>query len=143
MDDETRKHLESLHTAAIDARHGYEEAASDAKGGGLTPLFHQMIALHARNEAELAGALGSGAVAADDDGSFMSIVHRTIIGLRSLFGGLDESILPGLIDGEERNIAHYDKALEEATIPAEIRALLVAQRGRLESAVAHMRSGEA
>ena len=35
--------LKSLHTAAIDARHGYEEALKDAEGHGMTPLFRDMI----------------------------------------------------------------------------------------------------
>ena len=41
----------------------------------------------------------------------MTNVHRTIIGIRSLFGGLDDSILPGLIDGEKRLVGCYDETL--------------------------------
>jgi hypothetical protein len=38
MDKETQDHIESLHTRAIDACNGYEEALEDAEGRGLTPL---------------------------------------------------------------------------------------------------------
>jgi hypothetical protein len=42
----------------------------------------------------------------DENGFFMSVVHKTIIDVRSLFNGLDDSVLPGLIDGEKRNVAN-------------------------------------
>ena len=41
----------------------------------------------------------------------MTAVHKTIMDVRSMFDGLDESVLPGLIDGEKRNVAKYDAAL--------------------------------
>ena len=53
MDDTTRDHLKTLHTAAIDARNGYHEALEDAGGQdkykGMTPLFRDMVALHQRH----------------------------------------------------------------------------------------------
>ncbi len=103
--------LKTLHTHAIDARHGYEEALHDAEGRGMTPLFREMIALHTTNAGELASVLARFGELPDESGSFMSTVHRTIISLRSLFGGLDASVLPGLVDGEKRNVSAYVKVL--------------------------------
>jgi hypothetical protein len=40
--------LKKLHTAAIDARNGYQEALDDAKGQGLSGLFAEMVDLHAK-----------------------------------------------------------------------------------------------
>ncbi|MFO1166627.1 MAG: hypothetical protein U1E19_00675 [Rhodoblastus sp.] len=58
----------------------------------------------------------------DESSSFLSVVHRTIfvggIG-RSIDFGLDESVLLGLIDGEERIAARYDEALK-AGPPADV-----------------------
>jgi len=70
----------------------------------------------------------------------MSVVHRTIMGVRSLFDGLGESVLPGLIDGEERNRSAYDKALAMQTLPADVRGLLTTQRGRIDAAIAGMKA---
>ncbi len=59
MDRQILDHLKSLHTAAIDARNGYREALEDAEGKGMTPLFRDMIALHERHAAALAGELAA------------------------------------------------------------------------------------
>ena len=53
MNNEIVDHLKSLHTSAIDARNGYQEALKEADGKGMTPLFREMIALHERNAEEL------------------------------------------------------------------------------------------
>jgi uncharacterized protein (TIGR02284 family) len=140
MTDDMLDHLKTLHTHAIDARHGYEEALKDAEGHGLTPLFAEMIKLHQANADELASYLTRAGATANPDGSFMSVVHRTIIGIRSLFNGLDASVLPGLIDGEERNMSAYDKALAVPAAPAEIGRLLTGQRDRIAAAIARMKT---
>ena len=130
--------LKSLHTAAIDARNGYEEALHDAEGKGMTPLFHEMIALHTKNANDLAAELRKAGEQADDDGSFMSAIHRTVMSVRSMFGGLDDSVLPGLIDGEKRNVAHYDDALEIADTPSGVHDVIVTNSDRLKGAIIRM-----
>jgi len=138
MTNDTLDELKSLHTRAIDARHGYEEALEDAEGRGMTSLFSKMIVLHTTNADELAAALSSMGQQPDESGSFMSIVHRTIMSVRSLFGGLDESVVSGLVDGEKRNVAAYADALGSQDISAEMRALLERQRDRIEDAISLM-----
>jgi uncharacterized protein (TIGR02284 family) len=139
MDDAPADRLATLHTNAIDARNGYREALRDAEGHGLTTVFEDMIVLHDRNADELAAALTALGEATDDEGSFMTAVHRTIMDIRGLFGGLGPSVLPGLIDGETRNLAAYDEALATA-LPAETQDLLTQQRARIAIAVAGMRA---
>jgi uncharacterized protein (TIGR02284 family) len=140
MDDDALEQLKSLHTHAIDARNGYEEALKDAEGQGLTSLFREMIALHEGNADELSACLVRAGAPVNDDGSFMSVVHRTIMSVRSLFGGLGESVLPGLIDGEERNKSGYDKALQMQALPVDLRGLLTKQRDRIDAAIAGMKT---
>jgi len=135
-------HLKSLHTAAIDARNGYTEALEDAGGKGMTPLFQEMIALHAQNADELASELGRLGEKADDSGSFMTTIHRTIISIRALFNGLGESVLPGLIDGEERNLKHYGDVLQAGDVPVALEQVLVAERNRILAAVVRMRAAQ-
>lgn len=132
--------VKRLHTNAIDARKGYEEALADAEGKGMTPLFRRMIALHSSNASELTGQLQKNGEMPDQDGSFFAHIHRTIFSIRALFGGLDESVLPGLIDGEQRNAAAYEDALEMSETPADLRALLTTQKSRIETEVAGMRA---
>lgn len=143
MDKDILNSLRSLHTAAIDARNGYREALEDAEGKGMTPLFRDMVALHESHASELAQELARAGEKPDDKGSFMSVVHETIMDVRSLFNGLDESVLPGLIDGEQRNVSKYDTALNDAKPPAEIASLLMAQRGKLVQRIAEMEAQKA
>ncbi len=139
MNDDVLEELKSLHTHAVDAHHGYEEARDDAEGRGLTSLFREMIALHAGNADELSACLVQAGAPVSDDGSFMTMVHRTIMRIRALFDGLGESVLPGLIDGEERNRALYDTTLAMPGLPADVQSLLTSQRHRIDAAIALMR----
>jgi uncharacterized protein (TIGR02284 family) len=142
LDQDTLDHLKTLHTSAVDARNGYEEALEDAEGKGMTPLFRDMIALHDANAEELAGELINAGEKADDEGSFMSIVHQTIMSVRSLFNGLDGSVLPGLIDGEKRNVGKYDDALKAIPM-SPITTLLTAQRAKIQQKIAAMEAKKA
>ena len=132
--------LKSLHTALIDSRNGYEEALKDAEGKGLTSLFARMITLRTDNAAALEKHLRAAGEEADQDGSFMSSVHRTVISVRSLFGDLDERILPGLIDGEERLKTYYDEAIKTAPANSSEQQLLRNQLDELNAIVAEMRT---
>lgn len=134
--------LKSLHTILIDSKHGYEEALADAEGRGMTQLFREMITLRIKDAGEIGTVLTTLGEKADDSGSFMTTVNRAIISLRSLFGGLDESILPGLIDGEKRIIGYYDSALETAASSVD-REILTRQRQTLLKIIADMEAKNA
>jgi uncharacterized protein (TIGR02284 family) len=138
-DDKVADELKSLHTAEIDAINGYEEARHDAEGGGMSPLFQELITLHTKNAADISAELRRSGVPASDDGSFMTTVHRTIFSVRSLFGGLGESVVPGLIDGETRNVHRYDRALGLTALPPSAREVCAANHARLEQAIEKMR----
>ncbi len=129
--------LKDLHTTLVDSRNGYEEALSDAEGKGLTSLFREMIALRDRHHGEIDACLRRAGETPDESGSFLSVVHRTIFKVRSILTGLDESVLPGLIDGEERIAARYDEALK-AGPPADVAEILKAQRTALRQQIAEM-----
>ena len=129
--------LASLHTAAIDARNGYREALEKADGHGLSSLFGELASLHEKHADELAALLVKRGQKSNDDGSFMSLVHETIMDVRSLIGGLDKSVLPGLIDGEKRNRAKYDDALKEP-VATEEEAALGRKRGELDGVINRM-----
>ncbi|MBA2590700.1 MAG: PA2169 family four-helix-bundle protein [Alphaproteobacteria bacterium] len=136
MNPDTADQLKSLHTAAIDARNGYREALKDAeKPHDLASVFQEMADLHQANATELHSLLIAASEQADDNGSFMSTIHRTIMDVRALFGGLDDSVLPGLIDGEKRNISHYGDALAAVAGDDEVAAILRGERSRIAAAI--------
>ena len=143
MNNDIVDHLKSLHTSAIDARNGYQEALKDAGDNEMTPLFRDMIALHERNANELARELTKINEIADEKGSFMTVIHETIMDVRSLFNGLGESALPGLIDGEKRNVSKYDDALKDARTTPDIAGLLATQRESIVGKIAAMETRQA
>jgi uncharacterized protein (TIGR02284 family) len=132
--------LKSLHTALIDSRIGYEEALKDSDGQGLTALFRDMIALRTKDAGELGQLLARLGEQADTSGSYMSSVHRAVISVRAAFSTLDESILPGLIDGEERIVGYYNDAIDTANPGSAELAALIAQRANLEARIGQMAS---
>lgn len=132
--------LTYLHTALIDSRNGYEEAVKEAEGKGLTPLFRDMVALRGRDAAELGQHLTQLGAAVDESGSFMSTVHRAVISFRSIFTELDESVLPGLIDGEERILGYYNDAIETTIPGSSENTTLISQRRKLQVVVADMKA---
>lgn len=130
--------LASLHTALIDSRNGYDEAFVEAEGKGLSGLFREMMSIHKHHSEAVASYLKSLDQPIDENGSFMTTVNRTVISVRSLFGGLDESVLPGLIDGEERIVKTYDTAIATSPPGTPEHEVLVEQRRVLQSKIAEM-----
>jgi len=114
-----------------------------ADGKGMTPLFREMMELHELNAAELARALARDDEVADEKGSFMTVVHETIMDVRSMFKGLEESVLPGLIDGEKRNVSKYDGAILTARTRPIIANFLASQRDRIVKKIAAMETQKA
>ncbi len=133
-------HVLHLQTSVVDARNGYEQALKDSAKNSLVGLFGDMLSLHARHADELGAELVSAGIKPDNDGSFMSTVHRRIMDFRSLFNGLDESVLPGLIDGETRLLSAYDDAIKAASVGTAVHTLLVNQRQSLHQQIASMQS---
>jgi uncharacterized protein (TIGR02284 family) len=130
--------LSSLYTALVDSRHGNEGALEDADGQGLSGLFRGMIDVRQGDADEVARELKALGAQRDQHGSFMSTVHRTVIKVRSLVSDIDRSILPSLIDGEERILGYHNDAIGAVGAPHQ--RILLAQRQRLEQEIAEMRS---
>ncbi|MGQ0672075.1 MAG: ferritin-like domain-containing protein [Hyphomicrobium sp.] len=131
--------LKSLHTILIDSRNGYDEAVKDAEGKGLTPLFREMRELRSRHADEVTRYLTAAGQAADPSGSFMSSVHRAVISVRAALTGLGDSVLPGLIDGEERIISAYDDTTKLLTPGSDMHQTLLEQRQTVADKIADMR----
>jgi uncharacterized protein (TIGR02284 family) len=131
--------LKTLHTTLVDSRNGYDEALQDAEGKGLTSLFREMIALRDRDTQKISAMLQVLGQQPDSSGSFMSTVHRTVISVRSMITGLDASILPSLISGEERIMKTYDEAIAAAPGQGGDNSELVAQRNTLQAVIDNMR----
>jgi uncharacterized protein (TIGR02284 family) len=132
--------LKALHTSLIDSRSGYQEGLKDAQGQGLSPLFTDLIALHGRHADVIAAELKRLGAPSDDRGSYMGTLDRAVMKLSSLFTKLDEKFLPNLIDGEQRVLAHYDKAIRTSSPANAEYVVLIGQRDALLQRIAEMKA---
>jgi uncharacterized protein (TIGR02284 family) len=132
--------LSKLHVAAIDARNGYKDASQDADGAALRPLFNTMHSLHGKHVDELGGILSALGAQPEGSGSLMGVVNRTLVSIRSLFGGLDQTVIPGLIDGEERIVVSYNDALSSLDLTAGNREILTRHRDDIRAQIDNMRT---
>jgi uncharacterized protein (TIGR02284 family) len=106
--------LASLHTTLIDSRNGYTKALEEAGSDGLREVLNLLLAMRSTHISAIEGHLRAANAPVDQSGSFMSTVHRTVIGFNAMMGDLTENILPGFIDGEQRILVAYDTVIEEA-----------------------------
>jgi uncharacterized protein (TIGR02284 family) len=133
--------LKKLHTDLVDNRNGYEEAVKDAEPP-LKAFFAEMVALKEKDHAELHGALSRLGEKPDEDGSFMSTVHKTVISVRAAVTGLGTNALSSFVMGEEQIVDAYDTALKDFASDPEIVATLTRQKATLLTKIAQMRQME-
>lgn len=107
--------MADLHSALIDANEGYEKAIDEAEDNNIRTLFEQMHEHHQRAHTDLHRALLERGERADDTGTFLSVIHRTVISVRSVVAGLDKNSLSSFADGEERIAEKYEEAIEAET----------------------------
>lgn len=132
--------LETLHTAMLDTREGYEVAERDAETPDMKALFGRMIALRTHDHEQIHRALESKGVAPDDSGSFQATVHKVVTGARAAITGLDRDALSPFISGEEKILQTYDAAIDEAGDDSSVREMLASQRSALSAAIGEMKS---
>ncbi len=62
-----------------------------------------------------------------------------MISIRSILTGFDESILPGLTDGEERIVGYYDDAIGESPSGSPTEVTLLRQRDIVRHKIEEMK----
>jgi uncharacterized protein (TIGR02284 family) len=137
MDNLVRK-LKVLHTSLIDARSGYEEGLKDSHGKGATPLFSELSAIHGQNASAIARQLQRLGAPVDEHGSWMGTFDRAVMKLTSLITELDDKVIPSLIDGEQRVLAHYDAAIDASSQGNPEYSVLIEQRDALKDRIAKL-----
>lgn len=143
MTDDGRTELSNLHTRIVDAAKGHDEASGLAEDAVLSALFRDLRDQHRRHAGELAARMMARGIEPDPDGSFLQYVHKAILNVRSVVGGLDEDALPGIRDGEERILELYDDALTATASDAELTTVLSRQRDESLQGIERIRALEA
>lgn len=108
--------LSALHVKIVDAANGYEEAMELAKRANVGEHCAELRKTHLAHAHELAGLLLERGARPDSDGSYMSLVHKVVLNVRFAFTADEQSLVPGLRDGEKRILEAYDDTLREAEV---------------------------
>jgi len=132
--------LKSPHTTLIDAEKGYDTAIADGEAADMKAIFGAMRALHGKAQADVHAILIARGERPDESGSFLSLVHKTVISVRSAVAGLDRSSLPSFIDGEERIVGAYDQAISDVGPSDPAAETLRKDRDALVAAISEMRA---
>jgi uncharacterized protein (TIGR02284 family) len=133
------ENLKKLHTALVDTRSAYELALKDTEDADVAGICREMISLRHSDHLELHQSLILAGEVPDENGSFMSVVHETVIGVRAAISGIGKKTLPAFASGEEDIVKQYDETLEEMISNPKISEILMRQREKLSMKIAEMR----
>jgi uncharacterized protein (TIGR02284 family) len=131
--------LKDLHTALVDTRGAYELALKDTKDPDVAAVCREMFSLRHDDHMELHQALVTAGEVPDENGSFMSVVHETVIGVRACLTGISKKTLPAFASGEEHIVEEYNAALKESADNPALSETLTRQRDALVAKIAEMR----
>lgn len=133
------ENLKKLHTALVDTQGAYELALKDTDDPGVAGICKEMISLRHTDHLELHQALIAAGEEPDDKGSFMSVVHETVVGVRAAISGISKKTLPAFASGEENIIQEYEDALREMSGDPKITEILTRQKEQLLTKIAEMK----
>ena len=135
--------LKKLQTELIDARRGYEEALKDSTDRDVVDLFRQMLDVRTTAIGQIRDALAAAGEADEEHGSFMSLVHRTVVSIRATVSGLGPDSLPAFANGEAQILLAYNDAIDECRPYPKIAGVLETQRAELSNMVSKMNQAAA
>jgi len=133
------ENVKNLHTALIDTRAAYELALKDTEDADVAGICREMISLRHSDHLDLHQSLILAGEVPDENGSFMSMIHETVIGVRAAISGISKKTLPTFASGEEDIVKLYDEALAETGSNLSMIEILMRQRENLVSKIAAMK----
>ena len=131
--------VKNLHTALIDTRAAYELALKDTDDADVAGICREMISLRHSDHLDLHQSLILAGEVPDESGSFMSMIHETVIGVRAAISGISKKTLPTFASSEEDIVKLYDEALAETGSNLSMTEILMRQRENLVSKIAAMK----
>ena len=120
-----------LRVAMDDALEGYDKMLEKAEPS-FKPTVSELLAQHNAARRDIDALLRERGTAVDQDGSFMGAVHKTVVTLRSVVDDPDGDWIPGILDGEKRNLRKYDEAIAETAGEPALQASLLRHREVLQ-----------
>ena len=120
--------LNNLIETSKDGEQGFRTSAENAKSPELRQVFMRRAEDCARGAAELQAIVARLGKEPEDSGSVAGAIHRGWVNLKATIAKRDDlAILEECERGEDVAKAAYRSALEDADLPAEIRAVVQKQ----------------
>lgn len=123
-----------LKVAMDDALEGYETMLEKAEPS-FKPTVTTLLEKHRSARDDIEALLRARGAEDGKDGSFMGAVHKTVVTVRSMVDDPDGDWIPGILDGEERNLDKFDAAIIEASDDPTLQATLRRHREALQQCV--------
>ena len=105
----------------------------------VAAICREMFSLRHDDHRELHQALILAGQTPDENGSFMSVVHETVIGVRAVITGIGKKTLPAFASGEEDIVKLYDETLREASNDPKLSETLTRQKNNLLAKIEQMK----
>jgi uncharacterized protein (TIGR02284 family) len=133
------ENVKRLHTALVDTKSAYELALKDTDDPDVAGICRQMVSLRHSDHMALHQALILAGEQPDEDGSFMSIVHETVVGVRAAISGIGKKTMPAFASGEEDIVRLYDDALAEVSSDPVMVDILTRQKDNVVEKISEMK----
>jgi uncharacterized protein (TIGR02284 family) len=117
--------LQELIQICRDGQESYRDGAEHAKDHGLKRLLNEVSLERAKFAGDLEReAVRWGKPDVDRSGTLQGAVQRGWASLKSALGGGDDAILSSLEAGDNFACQHYDEAIKDERLPADIVGIL-------------------
>ncbi|WP_340201848.1 PA2169 family four-helix-bundle protein [Ascidiimonas sp. W6] len=125
--------LNDLLEKTYDAEKGFQKAAKNVKHAGLIDYFEKKAQQRYDFGHELKQEIKSFGGEIDKGGSITGDAHRTWMDIKAFLSlETEESMLEEAIRGEKAAIEEYDEVLAETSLPSSTKAILSAQKLRIQ-----------
>lgn len=109
--DDFTEAVKKLYVRLLDAANGYEEAAEKTDESEMTTLYADMARFRNEQATALAPILTRHGADPDGEGSWISVLQRTIMQVRGVLGALGREALDPIVSGERRLLELYDETI--------------------------------
>ena len=141
--EEVGNKLNSILEKTYDAERGFKKAAENVKNNALKNYFNSKAQERYDFGHELKSEIRSFGEKIDKGGSVAGTAHRTWMDIKAMFSFDDEeSMLEEAIRGEKVAIEEYEDVITETSLPSQTKAILEAQKNKIESGLQNIKSLE-
>lgn len=138
--DNVGSRLNDLLEKNYDAEKGFKKASENAKHAGLKSYFGNKAQERYNFGHQLKSEIRNFGEEPDKGGSATGAAHRTWMEVKSWFSAdNDESMLEEAIRGEKASVDEYNDVLQEETLPASTKDILLTQKNTIEQGLSNIK----